>query len=168
MDNNAQLIAVHRQYIALALFLFSLPGLLVVILFAEPHFIPTGVAAVVVAWIIYREEKNFDVLPSATGNSRTLWRITNRLEKEDSTLSKQMRAKMVVDVVRPSVDGSPEHIEFRAVSKDEPYGDDGKDENNTFALYTPSARATFQINNPELFGQYKEGQAFYVDFTPAD
>lgn len=60
-----------------------------------------------------------------------------------------------------------ETVHFSAVGKDEPYGDDGSDENNTFAKFTPSADLRIHIANPELIGAHKVGDVFYVDFTPA-
>lgn len=168
MDNNAQLIAEHRKILTLVLFILSWPCFVAVCLLAESHWIPTAALGVIMAGIIYREENNFSLITSSPENGGTRWRFPHPLEKEDLQLAKKMRAKMVVDVVRPSVDGGTEHVGFRAVAKDDGYGDDGKDENNTFALFTPSARATIEINNPELFGAYKEGESVYVDFTPAD
>lgn len=43
----------------------------------------------------------------------------------------------------------------------------GADEDNTFARYSPNAQLTIQIANPDLFGKFKAGDRFYVDFTPA-
>lgn len=48
------------------------------------------------------------------------------------------------------------------------YPDDGTDENNTFAKWSPSASLTILIANPDLFGQFEAGQQYYVDFTLAD
>lgn len=45
--------------------------------------------------------------------------------------------------------------------------DDGlAKENKSFATATPSGTITFQLNNPFLEGEFKPGQAYYVDFTP--
>lgn len=49
----------------------------------------------------------------------------------------------------------------------EHYPDDGKDENNTFARFTPSGSLTLLVNNPELAGQIKPGQEYYIDFSLA-
>lgn len=76
-----------------------------------------------------------------------------------------MRAKLKVSKVVP-FDGG-ENLSFRAVGKSEPYDDKGSDENNTYASFTPTAELTMTVNNPNLLGKFKEGQEFYVDFTPA-
>lgn len=76
----------------------------------------------------------------------------------------QMRAKMKVSNVKNY--GSSEELIFNAVSKKDGYPDDGSDENNTFAKWTPSAELKMSITNPALIGQFTEGQEFYVDFTP--
>lgn len=60
-----------------------------------------------------------------------------------------------------------ETVHFQAVGKDEPYGNDGSDENNTYAKFTPSASLVIHIANPDLIGRHKAGDVFYVDFTPA-
>lgn len=80
-------------------------------------------------------------------------------------MSAVMRAKMVVDGVSSST--SQETLSLRAVCKsDGPYPADGSDENNSFALWTPSAQVSMSITNPALHGKFKVGDAFYVDFTP--
>jgi hypothetical protein len=81
-----------------------------------------------------------------------------------------MRAKMQVDTVeRFNVkDGVPawETLDMSAVS-DKPYDKDGMSEDSTFARYTPSGRLSLTIENPVLFGKFKPGQKFYLDFTEA-
>jgi hypothetical protein len=47
------------------------------------------------------------------------------------------------------------------------YEGEGADEDNTYAHYSPSAQLSIQIANPALWGQFKVGDRFYVDFTPA-
>lgn len=84
-----------------------------------------------------------------------------------------MRAKMVVSKVNTfyaNQDGSGpvsgEQLYFTAVcAKD--FGEGGTDENNTFARYTPTANLGMHISNPALFGKFKVGDTFYVDFTEA-
>lgn len=77
-----------------------------------------------------------------------------------------MRAKMVVSGVAPG--SGCETLHFRAVCKsDGPYPADGSDENNSFARWTPMAELSMCVNNPDLLGQFKVGDTFYVDFTPA-
>ena len=77
-----------------------------------------------------------------------------------------MRAKLRVSNVEP-FDGG-ENLSFSAVCKSEGYPEDGSDENNTFARFTPTAELTMTVNNPNLLGKFTEGQEFYVDFTPAN
>ena len=76
-----------------------------------------------------------------------------------------MRAKLKVSSVEPYPGG--ENLSFSAVGKGEPYDEDGSDENNTYAQFTPSAELTMTVNNPNLLCKFKVGQEFYVDFTPA-
>jgi hypothetical protein len=77
-----------------------------------------------------------------------------------------MRAKMVVNVANEY--GNCDMLSFNAVHKSDGYPADGSDEDNTFARWTPSATLTMTITNPALCGKFKQGQKFYVDFTPAD
>ena len=84
----------------------------------------------------------------------------------------KMRAKMRVSNVASikNQDGATgyEQFQFHAVAKDESYPTDGTDENNTFAKWTPTAVLTMTVTNPELFGQIREGELYYLDFTPVD
>lgn len=48
------------------------------------------------------------------------------------------------------------------------YPEDGTDENNTFARWTPAADLTMEIMNPGLLDAFHLDQTFYVDFTEAD
>lgn len=77
-----------------------------------------------------------------------------------------MRAKLCVANVIPNDDGS-ESVSFHAVSRDDAYPDDGSDENNTYAKFSPVADLDMLINNPALAGKLKIGQEYYVDFTLA-
>lgn len=79
----------------------------------------------------------------------------------------EMRAKMVITAVEKGEDGS-EMLSMRAVCRDDAYPDDGSDENNTFAKFTPMASLNMVINNPALTGKFSEGDAFYIDFTKVD
>lgn len=76
-----------------------------------------------------------------------------------------MRAKLQINSIEKFEHG--EKLTMHAVSKPEGYGDDGHDENNTYAKYTPAAELTILIQNPELFEKFKPGQKLYVDFSPA-
>ena len=76
-----------------------------------------------------------------------------------------MRAKMVVESVTATEHG--ENLKMRAVCKNGQYPEDGSDEDNTFAKFSPSASLEIYIANPALYGKFKPGQKFYVDFTEA-
>ena len=78
-----------------------------------------------------------------------------------------MRAKMRVSAVTPHNE-TWEELAFSAVSKSDGYPDDGSDENNSFAMWTPSAELKMSITNPALIGKFTVGQEFYVDFTAVD
>lgn len=73
----------------------------------------------------------------------------------------KMRAKLQIESVTKT--DYAEELKFHAV-----YGGDKNSEDNTFSEATPSASLTMQITNKALHGQFKEGQKFYVDFTPAE
>jgi hypothetical protein len=81
-----------------------------------------------------------------------------------------MRAKMNVWQIE-SFGGSEnssttlERLTLKAVAKSGSYPSDGSDEDNSFARWTPNAEMTITISNPDLFGKFSVGQAFYVDFT---
>lgn len=77
---------------------------------------------------------------------------------------KTMRAKMRVTGVEKH--DTHEKVSFAAVGKSTSYDENGSDEDNTFARYTPSADASFVIANPALFDSFEAEQQFYVDFTP--
>jgi hypothetical protein len=79
--------------------------------------------------------------------------------------SRTMRAKLEVASVTPSGDG--EIIRFHGVSKNEPYPEDGLDENNSFAKWSPSVSLEINVQNPALKGKLKPGARFYADFTEA-
>lgn len=84
----------------------------------------------------------------------------------------QMRAKVRVGSVIPGPlggDGKPtyETLQFHGVSKNEGYPEDGSDENNTFAKFSPSVSMSFHVANPALIGAFEPGDTFYVDFVPA-
>lgn len=80
-------------------------------------------------------------------------------------MSVTMRAKMHVETVTRF--SGFEVLKFKAVYKKEPYGPNGEDEDNTFALYTPQAELEMTINNPALLQKFEPGDTFYVDFTKA-
>jgi len=78
----------------------------------------------------------------------------------------KMRAKMRVSMVTET--GQSEALSFTAVGKNGAYPEDGSDENNTFAKFTPQAFVEMVVNNPDLTGTFEEGQEYYVDFTLAE
>ncbi|MFM0270113.1 hypothetical protein PQQ59_05980 [Paraburkholderia aspalathi] len=88
-----------------------------------------------------------------------------------------MRAKMLVMSVSVNSGadstGQPitvsEQLRLAAVGPNHAYNEDGSgDEDNSFSRWTPCASLDITIQNPALFGQFKYGDKFYVDFTPAD
>lgn len=79
-----------------------------------------------------------------------------------------MRAKMQVNSVTPY--GTPvtqESLSMSCVAKSGTYPEDGSDEDNTFAKFSPSGSFSVTIQNPALFGKFTVGQKLYVDFTEA-
>jgi hypothetical protein len=81
-------------------------------------------------------------------------------------MSADMRAKMVVQSVLQM--GQYEEVSFAAVAKSDKYPDDGSDEDNTYARFSPSAALKITIANPALLGKIKYGEKYYVDFTVAE
>ena len=92
-----------------------------------------------------------------------------------------MRAKMCVGYVqiheqRVDADGkwnpaaaptkSMETLQMHAVAAPK-YDASGLDEDNTYAKMSPGASLNINIANPALWGKFKVGDRFYVDFTPA-
>ena len=84
----------------------------------------------------------------------------------------KMRAKMQVCFVEehffgPDKSKSSETLTMHAVAASK-YPEDGSDEDNTYAKFSPGADLKINIANPALFGKFAIGQKFYVDFTKAD
>jgi hypothetical protein len=77
-----------------------------------------------------------------------------------------MRAKMKIHTVTKTEYG--EEVAMGAVCKPEGYPEDGSDENNTYAKFTPQGDLSLTIANEALFGKLLPGQEFYIDFTLAD
>lgn len=91
--------------------------------------------------------------------------------------ARMMRAKLQVGMVQEHFskdhpNGEPyksmETVTMHAVCKSTPYGEDGLDDDNTYARWSPGASLSINIANPALFGAHKVGDKFYVDFTPAE
>lgn len=81
-----------------------------------------------------------------------------------------IRAKLYVESTKQYGENSQvtqEEIQFRAITSGKKNADD-VDEDNTFSKYTPSADFRMTVTNPALLGQFKPGQKFYVDMTPAE
>ncbi len=96
-----------------------------------------------------------------TGNKET---NSDVKEAFDNKPPVTMRAKFRVSNVN-SYEIS-EQLKFNAVCGNAPFGPDGESEDNTFARYTPCAELVMTVSNPVLRGKFKEGDTFYVDFTP--
>jgi len=79
----------------------------------------------------------------------------------------EMRAKMVVSRVERNENGY-EALHFRGVCRSDGYPDDGLDENNTFAKFSPSIDLSMAVTNPALQGKFNPGDTFYVDFTKVE
>lgn len=95
---------------------------------------------------------------------------TQAKPQHEDTIMPQMRAKMhVTNINNHGATATPtqETITFTPVSS-KPYGPEGESEDNTYARYTPSGSCTLAITNPNLIGKFKQGDTFYVDFTPAE
>lgn len=88
----------------------------------------------------------------------------------------KMRAKLQVGFVQEHCygpkgeDGKPtktaETLTMHAVAASK-YPEDGSDEDNTYAKFSPGANLSINIANPALWGQFVVGEKYYVDFTPA-
>lgn len=76
-----------------------------------------------------------------------------------------MRAKMTLSSVTKTTYG--EKLKFDAVPAVS-YPEDGSDEDNTYAKFSPQASVEIQIANPTLFGQFEPGEKYYIDFTKAE
>lgn len=85
----------------------------------------------------------------------------------------KMRAKLQVGFVQEhfhyddKTKKVQETLSMHAVAASR-YPEDGSDEDNTYAKFSPGAQLHINIANPDLFGQFKVGDKYYVDFTPAE
>jgi hypothetical protein len=70
-----------------------------------------------------------------------------------------VRAKLVLTEVGEMLHGKRLHFSAQY--------DTSIPEDQRFQKATPSASAEFQIDNPAALAQFKLGEAYYVDFTPA-
>ena len=78
-----------------------------------------------------------------------------------------MRAKMRVSNVIPNEEFESERLTFTAVCKSDGYPEDGADENNTYAMWTPNAELEMTVTNPALLGKFKIDEEYYLDFNKA-
>lgn len=77
-----------------------------------------------------------------------------------------MRAKVKCTEVRSNETGDV--LTFVPVAKSGTYPPDGSDEDNTYAKFSPGGKFELHVQNPALLGQFRPGQKYYVDFTPAE
>lgn len=83
-----------------------------------------------------------------------------------------MRAKLQVGFVQEHFYGqdkskSQETLTMHAVAASK-YPDDGHDDDNTYARWSPGANLQINIANPALWGKFTVGEKYYVDFTKAE
>jgi len=78
----------------------------------------------------------------------------------------KMRAKL--KLISVTSGENHEALKFTAVAKTGAYPEDGSDEDNTYAKFSPQASLDITITNPELVGKFKPGEKYYVDFSSAD
>lgn len=77
-----------------------------------------------------------------------------------------MRAKLqIASITQHSAEC--ETLQFHAVAAKR-YPEDGSDEDNTYAKFSPSASLSITIANPALIGKFAPGEKYYVDFTKAE
>jgi hypothetical protein len=82
-----------------------------------------------------------------------------------------MKAKLQVGFVQEQHYGagkskSGEMLTMHAVAAHE-YPEDGHDDDNTYARWSPGANLQINIVNPALWGKFVVGDKYYVDFTKA-
>jgi len=78
-----------------------------------------------------------------------------------------MRAKMRISRVEMH-EGGNETLHFYPVAKSGTYPEDGSDEDNTYARWSPSGELKLTVANPALHGKFKPGDKFYLDFVKAE
>lgn len=88
----------------------------------------------------------------------------------------KMRAKMqvwgVTQHMKHAAEGETgelvgESLEFIPVARSDGYPEDGSDEDNSYAKWSPSGSLKLYVANPALFGQFVIGEKYYLDFTKA-
>jgi hypothetical protein len=78
----------------------------------------------------------------------------------------RMRAKLRIATITQME--SCEVLKMNAVARSSQYPEDGSDEDNTYAKFSPQATFDITVANPALLGKFKAGEKYYVDFTLAD
>lgn len=77
-----------------------------------------------------------------------------------------MRAKMKINHIdNRNREHGQQTLYMNPVSRSDGYREDGSDENNTFAKFSPSGMLSLTIANPALLDQFIEGETYYLDFT---
>lgn len=76
----------------------------------------------------------------------------------------EMRAKMKVSWIEKFEGSDAEKLHFIAVGPNQGYPNDGTDEDNSYALWTPQGELTLTITNPVLYGKFKQGEKYYLEF----
>ena len=82
-------------------------------------------------------------------------------------MSTSMRAKMKINHIDRRHEGQ-EPLYFNPVSRSDRYPDDGSDENNTYAKFSPSGMLSLTVANPALLGKFNEGETYYLDFIKVE
>ncbi len=77
-----------------------------------------------------------------------------------------MRAKMIINQVKRTE--HCEELSMAPVCKPSGYGEDGLDEDNTYAKFSPSGQLTLTVANPALFGKFNPGEKYYIDFIKVE
>lgn len=77
-----------------------------------------------------------------------------------------MRAKMKINHIEKRFEGQ-ETLYLNAVAASK-YPENGSDENNTYAKFSPAGMLSLTIANPDLIGMFEQGEEYYLDFTLAD
>lgn len=61
-----------------------------------------------------------------------------------------------------------EELLMGAVGRNDGYPADGSNEDNVFALWTPTGELRMTITNPALFGKFAIGDTYYIEFAKAE
>lgn len=77
----------------------------------------------------------------------------------------KMRAKMKIESIVHNSYGQT--LKMQPVGLAGRYPEDGLDEDNTYAKFTPSGSLELTITNPALLNQFQPGETYYLDFTLA-